>query len=114
MTIYMHQKRPVYQARAYTGQGEGTVANIVTWLQSFAPGPDYIEATEAYDSTIDQMVMYVKVGDTSPVDENTPVTLTAVMGDILVTGAGWGVSKTTYDKLELQFDIFQKKLWLGS
>ena len=105
MTFYMYQKRPVFQARTYTGQwGEGSLESIVSWLSGMFPGAGYVEATESYDSSIDQMVMHLKVGDTGPVNEYTPV-MDVIVGEILVTGPGGGVSKITYNQLLKQFDI---------
>lgn len=104
MTLYMKKKPAVYQARAYYGQGEGTASAIESWLASFYPSADYVEVTEEYDSSIDQMVLTVKVGDTGPVDPNTQG-IQVTMGEWLLVGEGYFAGKLSYDQLTVMFEI---------
>ena len=108
LTYYLRQRPPMYQARYYSpsqpGYSEGSLENIVSWIAAAYPSADWVSATESYNQQLDQMVMSLKVGDTGPVDENTPATQ-VVSGELLLLGPGGGVSKTNWKDLEVQFEI---------
>lgn len=101
----MYQKRPVIQAKMYTGQsnGEGSLNNILDWLRSMAPSPDRVDGEESYIAEYDQFVATIYMSDMEPVDENTPGT--RIMPGQVIIGSAYGISLTTYGELSMKYDI---------